>query len=711
MPPTFQAPLLVELFVEELPPKVLNALGEAFAEAVANGLIRHQLKQRLPDWKAFATPRRLAVYIPDVAGHAADRSEKVKLMPATIGLTGDGQATPALLKKLASLGADGSVLPLLERRADGKAEVLFFERTVRGATLAEGLQQALDEAIVRLPIPKIMQYQLEDGWTNVNFVRPAHRLVALHGETIVPVRLLGLSSGRTTQGHRFQAVVSPIALRSASSYEEQLLDEGGVIASFAKRRDEVVAQLKAAAAEVGFELADDPALVDEVTALVEKPNVLACEFEQEFLLVPPECLVLTMKANQKYFPLLDWNHALTHHFLVVSNIAPADPSRIIEGNERVIRPRLSDAKFFFDQDRKRRLESRVPALDKIVYHAKLGSQGERVRRVRQIAEAIGQALGGADLAAKSDRAAMLAKADLTTGMIGEFPELQGVMGCHYALHDREDEAVAYAVEDHYRPRFSRDTLPRNDVGVVVALADKFESLVGLFGIGDAPTGDKDPFALRRQAIGIIRILVERDKALDLRWLLATALEAFPVALPDRREEIQAFIYERLTVWLRESFGANTVEAVMARTPSRISEVARRVSDLQSFWDNTPEAPALAAANKRVTNILKKNTLDFMSDTGGTRSADIDIALLIEPAEKALFESLQRVAPQAASRFEKRDYSGSLAVLAELRAPVDGFFESVMVNVDDQPLRANRLGLLVELQSAMNRVADLSKLAS
>ncbi|MEP7299506.1 MAG: glycine--tRNA ligase subunit beta, partial [Burkholderiales bacterium] len=422
--------LLVELFVEELPPKALKKLGEAFADGLVSGLRKFQLltSDQVTDRESFASPRRLAVLIPRVQSQATDRSASEKLMPVSVGLSATGEPTPALLKKLAALGLGASAVPQLERRLDGKAEVLFVSRVIPGALLADGLQAALSDTLSRLPIPKVMQYQLADGWTSVHFVRPAHGLVALHGDDVVPVQVLGLVAGRSTHGHRFEATVDPIDLKHADEYANRLASEGAVIASFAARRDEIVRQLNAAAAKRGLTPIDDAALLDEVTALVERPNVLTCQFETEFLGVPQECLILTMKANQKYFPLLDSAGTLTNQFLVVSNITPADASRVIEGNERVVRPRLADAKFFFDQDRKRTLESRVPGLDKVVYHGKLGTQGERVLRVRAIARSIGQQLGGDVLAAQADRAAMLAKADLLTDMVGEFPELQGIMG-------------------------------------------------------------------------------------------------------------------------------------------------------------------------------------------------------------------------------------------------------------------------------------------
>jgi glycyl-tRNA synthetase beta chain len=512
-----------------------------------------------------------------------------------------------------------------------------------------------------------------------------------------------LQAGRTTHGHRFEAAQAQVSLADADSYAQTLAQQGAVIAGFAERRAEIVRQLQDAAARVGggARPIEDDALLDEVTALVERPNVLTCQFESEFLEVPQECLILTMKANQKYFPLLDAQGKLTNRFLVVSNIRPQDPSAVIGGNERVVRPRLADAKFFFDQDRKKSLLSRVPGLAKVVYHNKLGTQGERMERVRAIAKVIGAQMGSDHLAHEADVAARLAKADLLTDMVGEFPELQGIMGGYYARHDQLGDAIAVAIEDHYRPRFAGDALPRNDVGLVVALADKLETLAGLFAIGQLPTGDKDPFALRRHALGIVRMLMEKDLPLELGALVTEALGLFPQAQPNTSEQLTDFIYERLAGLLREQgYSAQEVEAVLALRPQRLGDVAKRLAAVRAFAA-LPEAPALAAANKRIGNILKK---------AEKADAHVNERLLKEDAEKALFAATQKIAPQARSQFESGDYTGSLQTLAALRGPVDAFFDGVMVNAEEADLRLNRLGLLATLHQAMNRVADLSRLA-
>ena len=715
--------LLVELRVEELPPKALKKLGESFAAGLAASLKAQGLAGADAVLTAYASPRRLAAHLTAVAGMAASRSVQQKLMPVSVALDAAGQATPALLKKLAAHGVGPEALAQLKRAPDGKAEALFLDSLVPGATLAEGLQKALTETLAQLPIPKLMGYQMADGWTTVHFVRPAHGLVALHGEQVVPVSVLGLQAGRSTQGHRFEAAVNPVLLRSADSYAGQLAAEGAVIASFAERRAEIARQLAAVAAAadgagVGLRPIDDDALLDEVTGLVERPNVLLCQFEAEFLAVPPECLILTMKANQKYFPLLDASGKLTHQFLVVSNIRPPDASAVVSGNERVVRPRLADAKFFFDQDRKKTLDSRVAGLSRVVYHGKLGSQRDRAERVRSIAHAVVNQLRAATLPftvlardefevldSKVQQAARLAKTDLLTDMVAEFPELQGVMGGYYARHEGLRDGVAIAIEDHYKPRFAGDALPRNHTGTVLALADKLETLVGLFGIGQRPTSDKDPFALRRHALGVIRLLIENRLALDLDALIGAAEAAFelahkstPVLAP-----LKAFIADRLAVQLRDQgYSAQEVDAVLALQPARLADVLPRLAAVRAFAVLAEAAP-LAAANKRVANILKKSA--------GVGADVVNPALLIEPAEGRLHGALASIAPLADAAFAAGDYTASLQALAALKTPVDAFFEDVMVNADDPALRRNRLALLRTLHASMNRVADLSRLVN
>jgi len=692
--------LLVELNTEELPPKALKSLSEAFAAGIEKGLRSRNFLAAESRATAFGSPRRLAVHLSDVAARSPDQPFRQKLVPVAIGLDAQGNATPALLKKLATLGANVDHRRL-GRESDGKQDVLVYEGTRSGTDLAEGLQAALDEAIAKLPIPKVMSYQLADGTTTVQFVRPAHRLVALHGAEIVPVAALGLTAGRETFGHRFHTS-GPLAIRDADGYARQLETEGKVIASFDQRRARIEALVSAAAGRLGATPVMPAGLLDEVAALVEWPAVYESGFEQEFLEVPQECLILTMQQNQKYFALKDSAGRLLNRFLLVSHLDTDDPSAIVAGNARVVRARLADAKFFFDQDRKRSLESRLPLLAGVIYHARLGSQLERVERITQIAVEIAKSLG-IDRT-HVERAARLAKADLRTDMVGEFPELQGLMGRYYAQHDGEPADVAAAIEEHYRPRFADDALPASAVGTCVALADKLETLVGLFGIGEKPTGDKDPFALRRHAIGVLRMLSEKRLPLAIGDLLVFAAQAFNgmKAFRPAAAELSAFLYERLRGLLREQgYSANEVESVVAQAPQRIDDIAERLAAVRAFMQ-LPEAESLAAANKRIGNILKKSE---------GAAADVDAALLFEPAEKALAEAFARIAPGAQQLFAAGDYAASLKALAPLKLPVDKFFDDVMVNVDDATLRANRLALLAQLRAQMNRVADLSLLAA
>src|SRR5450830_774212 len=738
--------LLVELFVEELPPKALKKLGEAFAQQIYASLSDQWLiwmpatiaqdsdQPDPPAMDVFASPRRLGVLIRSVLLKAPDTQKLVKLMPVIVGLDAAGQATPALLKKLQALGADltdpVAAVAALRQAPDGKAEALFYDSLVTGATLDTGLQKALEEAIRLLPIPKVMSYQLEadcelPGWSSVNFVRPAHGLVALRGSTVVPVKVLGLKAGNSTQGHRFEAKVSPVVIADADRYAATLAQDGAVMASFDERRNNIVQQLAGAAAALGrsdprgshaaLHPIEDEALLDEVTALVERPNVLICAFETQFLGVPQECLILTMKANQKYFPLLDAAGKLTHQFLVVSNISPSDASAVIGGNERVVRPRLADAKFFFDQDRKKTLESRLSSLDKVVYHNKLGSQSERTERVRAITKAIGQQLGGDDLAAKADQAAQLAKADLVTDMVGEFPELQGIMGRYYAQHERLDNDVAFAIEDHYKPRFAGDELPRNQVGICVALADKLETLVGMFGIGNVPTGDKDPFALRRHALGVIRMLSEAKLAIGIEPLLKITVAGFGLGLLqlEYKEKdvvmplwlkLQYFLQERATGYLKDlGYAAQDADAVIY-----MSIPAEYIARLEAINKARMLFPAefdlLANADKRARNIINKSGMP-------SEVLLTDDTKLVEVKEKVLLAKTRELRGGVDRLATIADFEEALLLTVQISTPVTEFFDSVMVNADDEELRLNRFRLLHEVTGLTNRVADLSKLAS
>ena len=695
--------LLVELFVEELPPKALKSFGESFASTLSDSLRVQGLISSSSVITPYASPRRLAAHITQVSDAAADKAVQQKLMPVSIALTSEGQPTQALLKKLNSMGLDETVLSKLKRASDGKAEGLYLDIQVTGATLQEGLQKALDEALTKLPIPKVMSYQLADGWTSVNFVRPAHGLVALHGETIINISVLGLNATRTTHGHRFEASKPTIELRDADTYTQQLNEEGAVIASFATRRAEIVKQLHSAANKEGLQPITDEALLDEVTALVERPNVLTCQFEKAFLDVPAECLILTMKANQKYFPLLDSQGKLTNKFLVVSNISPADPSRVIQGNERVVRPRLADAKFFFDEDRKHTLVSRLTKLSKVVYHNQLGSQLDRVERVRSLASMIGAQLSQST-AAKADQAAQIAKADLVTDMVGEFPELQGIMGCYYAHSDGLDTEVAAAVREQYLPRGAGDELPVTPTGMSLAVADKLETLCGIFAVGQKPTGTKDPFGLRRAAIGLLRILIERTLPLDLCALIKHCLSQQPISVKSQTsDDIYDYIMERLRGYYLESSSQLDIttemfDAVLASRPVSPLDFDTRLRALHSFLQLT-DAQALAAANKRINNILKK--------VDGNISGEVDVGRFVETAERYLHQQLVTVEQSTIPAFEAGNYQAALTQLATLRPAVDQFFDSVMVMADDLTVRHNRLTLLYRLRGIFLKVADLS----
>ena len=703
------APLVVELLCEELPPKALARLGAAFAEGIRAGLAKRGLVEEPGDALAFCTPRRLAMGLRQVRSASQPRAIEQKLMPASVGLDASGKPTPALEKKLQALGLAGLDPARLKRRVDGKSETLFVDSTTPALPLAEGLQAALDEALAALPIPKMMSYQLADGATTVKFVRPAHGLVAVHGSDVVPVTALGLTAGRQTRGHRFQGSAS-VAIARADDYERALFDEGGVVAAFPHRRADVAAQLESRARELGLSLgpqADYEALLDEVTALVEMPTVYAGTFDPEFLAVPAECLTLTMRLNQKYFPLFDGKGKLANRFLIVSNMRLADPSAIVTGNERVVRPRLADARFFFETDKKTKLADRVPQLDAIVHHNKLGSQGDRVKRLRKLAIRIQEMLPrGAKGKEYADRAAMLAKADLVTLMVGEFPELQGTMGRYYAEADGEEPSVVRAIEQHYWPRFAGDLIPTADVSVAVALADKLDAIVGLFGIGQAPTGDKDPFGLRRHALGIVRILVEGRFDLSTQVLVDDAFAAYSGgALGAANVPVYEFLLDRLRSYLRDSgCTAIEVEAVLAVNPFRYCEIPRQLEAVRAFM-KLPEAESLAAANKRVVNILKQALAK------GENYGAAEGGALIETDERDLYDALGLASRQATPLFESGDYQGYLCAFAVLKGPVDRFFDNVMVMVDDKALRRNRLSLLADLRKAMNRVADISKLAS
>ncbi len=696
------ATLLLELFTEELPPKALKRLGEAFASGLAASLGAQGLLEPAAAPTGYASPRRLAVLITHVLARAPDKPFRQKLLPVSVAFDANGVPSAALIKKLAALGLPAGAVESLERASDGKAEALFHTGLQTGVELAAGVQKALDETLGRLPIPKLMRYQRPDG-TDVQFVRPAHRLIALHGGTLLPVHALGLQASYQTLGHR-QMSSGPISIATAFEYPHRLMVLGKVIASFAERRALIEERLRAKAGADTLIAPDN--LLDEVTGLVEWPMVYEGSFDAAFLDVPQECLILTMQQNQKYFALADAAGRLRNRFLLVSNLETPDPRAIVSGNERVLRARLADAKFFFDQDRKTPLADRVQRLASVVHHNKLGSQLDRVQRMRKLASAIAHRLEG-DLAvdpALAERAAWLAKADLLTDMVGEFPELQGVIGEYYARHDGEPDAVASAIEQHYHPRFANDSLPQAPLSLVVALADKLDTLVGLWAAAGAPTGDKDPFGLRRQALGVLRMLSERALPLDLRELIELAIAQFPPEqvktsiLPD----LLRFFLDRLSNYLRErDHEAQEIDAVLALEPTRIDQVPAKLAAVAAFRQ-LPESASLAAANKRVRNILKK---------AQARSAAPDPALMTEVAERALHAELATLEPEVIACTARHDYTRALTRLASVRASVDRFFDEVMVMTDDPAVRANRIALLQSLERALNQVADISRLAA
>lgn len=708
------ATLLVELFCEELPPKALERLGRAFADSVHAGLKKRGLADAHARHRAFATPRRLGVSIANVKSASETKAVELKLMPVAVGLDASGNPAPSLLKKLEAAGLAELDPAKLRKRMDGKTEMLFADAMTPAIPLAKALQAALEDAIAGLPIPKVMSYQLADGETTVQFVRPAHGLVALHGSDVVPVSVLGLKADRITHGHRFQGAAN-ITLAKAEDYESKLRDEGKVIADYATRRAEIARQLTEAAAGLALDFTPDAELLDEVTALVERPAVYVGTFNEDFLAVPQECLVLTMQKNQKYFPLAGADGKLLPKFLIVSNMLLDDPSNIVQGNERVIRPRLADARFFFETDSKTKLADRVPQLASVTYHNKLGTQLERVERLRKLSSRIQATLPrGEKGRAYADRAAFLAKADLLTLMVGEFPELQGVIGKYYAEADGEEPSVVRAIEQHYLPRFSGDALPTGDTSIAVALADRLDALVGMFSIGLVPTGDKDPLGLRRAALGVVRILMETQPSLGLELAPLIKLAAEVMKVPAENvapliASIEVFVRDRVSYLMRErGYTANEVAAVMEvesveAKPDRLDLVPKKLEAVREFG-KLPESASLAAANKRIANIL------VQAYEKGERFGFVDHDNFSEPLERDLYHALREASTKAAPQFQKGNYTDYLKSFAMLKAPVDAFFEGVMVMVEDPVVRRKRLNLLFELEFEMNRVADISKLA-
>ena len=685
--------VLIELRSEELPPKSLRQLSEAFADSVFAALKAQQFTADDSVCTPYATPRRLALSITGVAARQPDRILERKGPALGSALDATGKPTKALEGFMRSAGVS---FEQLHKAADGKSEYFVARIEKKGETLAAYLAEIVAQTLKKLPIPKVMRW----GDSEHQFVRPVHSLILLHGEHIIAGEVLGLRSDRLTLGHRFLSS-GEIVIDNAAEYTDKLA-AGKVIASFAERRAAVAAQLDTAAKRLDARLNPADGLLDEVTALVEWPVVYAGQFEAEYLEVPQECLILTMQQNQKYFPLLDSSGKLLNRFLIVSNMQVDDPGAIISGNERVVRPRLADARFFYNQDRKNGFTTRAMRLGAVVYHNKLGSLGDRAQRLGRIARNIAEKLGADGNIAES--VGLLAKVDLLTDMVGEFPELQGIMGRYYLLHEGNSPEFADAVEQHYRPRFAGDALPQGSIACAAALADKLDALVGFFGIGQLPTGDKDPFGLRRAALGVLRILMETPLPLDLAELIETAaqaLQAQGIQLEPVTQPLLVFMLDRLRGTLRDAgYSIDVIEAVLAQQPTRIDRVPARLAAVREF-QQLPESLALAAANKRIGNILKKADANL---------PEADVALLEEDAEKALFERVRLIAPLVKSHVANEDYAEALKVLASVRTEVDRFFAEVMVNVPEPALRGNRLGLLKALFEQLNAVADIAKLA-
>lgn len=706
------ATLLIEVFTEELPPKSLRKLGDAFAESIFTSLKSAGLCSTDSLSTGFASPRRLAVQITHVLAKADDFPVREKVLPVSVAFDADGKPTAPLLKKLSAMGYPDIDIASLERAGQDKNEALYLNVQAHGAELQTTLQSALGQALHKLPIAKMMHYQVQqaDGTLeDVEFARPVHRIIALHGQTTLHAHALGIDAANQTEGHRFLAP-GIVTIGHADQYASELLNKK-VMANFDERRATIEKELLKAAN--GDAVLMPSNLLDEVTALVEWPVVYACHFDPEFLEVPQECLILTMQTNQKYFALTDAAGKLRNRFLIVSNIETATPESIIQGNERVVRPRLSDARFFFQQDKKRPLSSRVADLGKVVYHNQLGTQLERTQRVGAIATAI-----AVDLQSKGNpvnpthvaRAAELAKTDLLTDMVGEFPELQGIMGSYYATYDGEDAEVAAACSEHYQPRFAGDALPATATGTVLAIADKLETLVGIWGVGLAPTGDKDPYALRRHALGICRLLLEKNLPCSLPELILLARQQFTqtgVAEKADADAIYAFIMDRLRAYLRDQaeagkpFTTAEIDAVLNQHPAQLNDIMDRLRAVRLF-NALPESTQLAAANKRISNILKKTTTPI--------PAQCSESALQLPAEIALFTALHKITPELTSAYAQRQFVVLLQTLVALSQPIDAFFADVMVMDPNPVLRDNRLALLQQLHQHMNLVADLGTLA-
>jgi glycyl-tRNA synthetase beta chain len=685
---------LVEIGTEELPPLALRELEQSFANGIRAGLTEAGLP--FGDLHSFATPRRLAVTVDALAESQPVQALKLKGPPTSVAFDKAGKPTVASLKFAEKCGVD---VGALTRVTEGKGEFLYFEGSKPGVATTSLIPGIVEKALASLPIPKRMRW----GSGDAEFVRPVHWIVLLFGGDVVPARLIDTVAGRHTRGHRFMSTGQPLALNSPADYA-RVLSEASVLADFAARRERIRERVAEAGEKLGGHALLDPELLDEVTALCEWPEAVAGDFEARFLELPREVLISTLQVHQRYFPVATRDGKLLPHFITVSNIRSRDSAKVQAGNERVVRPRLADAAFFWNQDRKQPLAERRAALDAVTFQVKLGSVGDKVRRVATLAGEIALLID-ADRA-KATRAAELAKCDLLSAMVGEFPELQGIMGRYYATADGEPADVAAAIDEHYMPRGAGDALPVTAVGTAVALADRLDTLAGIFAIGQKPSGTKDPFGLRRAAIGALRILVEKKLALDLRALVARAAALQPVQNESSVGELWDYMVERLRAYFIDAGsqdGATPVttemfDAVRASEPVSPLDFGARLTALSRFLA-LPEAGSLTAANKRIANILRK------AEPGTTGT--VDASILRESAEQALHEALAGVIVTVERAVAKRDYAAALARLATLRPAVDGFFDAVMVNAEDLNLRRNRLALLAQVRGQFTRIADLS----
>ncbi len=688
---------LIEVGTEELPPKALRALMDAFAESLVEGLDEGRLAHG--EIAAYASPRRLAVFVRDLATRQASRNVEQKGPPVRIAFNDAGEPqAPAL----AFAKKCGVTVEDLDRTVTDKGEWLSFSATEEGVLTAELIGDIVEKALSKLPIPRRMRW----GDSDVEFVRPVHWIVMLHGDSVVDTSVMGLEAGRESRGHRFHAPGS-LSIPDPASYLDVLESQGFVIADFARRRRMVEDGAREAAASIDGVVVGGGSLYDEVAALVEWPVPLLGRFDEAFLELPVETVTSTLTAHQRYFPVADADGRLMNAFVTLANIESRDPDQVRDGNERVIRPRLADAAFFWDSDRKTSLADRVEALDAVVYQQGLGSLGERSRRIAAIAEYLAMQLGvdESDVA----RAAALAKCDLVTGMVGEFPELQGTMGAYYATADGEADAVATAIREQYLPRFAGDELPGTATGRLLALADRLDTLAGVFALGKKPSGNRDPFGLRRAALGVVRILIECELDLDLREAILLAVGLQPVENSDPAaiaDDLYHFVTERLRRYFQDqdaSLKTETLDSVMARQPASLVDFAHRLAAVKGFLE-LDEAESLAAANKRIANILRKSEAD-----GGDRT--VDSSLLDEAAEKDLYAALERVGDAVRPMIAEHDYTAALMKLADLREPVDRFFDDVMVMAEDDAIRRNRLALLGELRTLFLGVADVSRLSA